>query len=449
MSERARVVWTEGMFLRTQHFQQQDRWVENLVQSSVRNLRGNAWGVSELELDTGLLSQGKIALRRCTGIMPDGSPFAIPDEAPQPQPLEVQPGVTQTLVHLVLPVHLAGSAEIDPLGRQATGARYAAREVELRDSLAYADGTAPVHVAEMHFRLLPDTVQRDAYGAIAVARIMAMQADGTLLLDPEFAPPCLQFKVSTWLASFVDEVQGKLTRIVEERAALIAGKRPQVAADFADLLILQLCNRYLAVTRHLAQQRSAHPEDLYSTLLEFLAEASTFRRDGTPMAPDIEPYRHAQPWVAFAPLMVEVRRMLLELAGIGHKAIQIPLRRFPNGLLAAEVQDRGLFTQAAFFIAVQGPAAPEQIRQRLPRQIKIGPAEEIERIIRSAVPGVPIFPLPTVPREIPIRRNMIYFEFDRQNEYWRRLPQSAGLAIHVTGDLHDGMEMECWAVRNA
>ena len=40
-----------------------------------------------------------------------------------------------------------------------------------------------------------------------------------------------------------------------------------------------------------------------------------------------------------------------------------------------------------------------------------------------------------------------YFEFDRNNEFWRRLPQSAGLAIHVTGDLREGMDMECWAVR--
>ena len=31
MSWTNRVVWQEGMFLRTQHFQQQDRWTEQLA----------------------------------------------------------------------------------------------------------------------------------------------------------------------------------------------------------------------------------------------------------------------------------------------------------------------------------------------------------------------------------------------------------------------------------
>ena len=40
------------------------------------------------------------------------------------------------------------------------------------------------------------------------------------------------------------------------------------------------------------------------------------------------------------------------------------------------------------------------------------------------------------------------FELERHNEFWRRLPQSAGLGIHVMGELREGMEMECWALRS-
>jgi type VI secretion system protein ImpJ len=448
MSQRAKVVWSEGMFLRTQHFQQQDRWVEGLLRGSIGNLRGNAWGVSELQLESGLLAQGKIALRRCSGILPDGTPFAIPDEAPHPDPLPIPAGAPQTVVYLALPVQLAGAIEIDPVGKPSTGARYTAREVELRDSLAHAESAAPVHIAEMQFRLMAGTAERKAYVDIAIARVSAVQADGSLVLDPEFAPPCLQFGTSAWLVSFLDEVQGKLASIATERAAFVAGKRPQGAGDLADFLILQLCNRYLAGARHLAQLRTAHPEDLYRWLLELLAEASSFQTAGTLVAPEIEPYRHGEAWLAFRPLMTEVRRILVDLARPDRKAIQIPLRLFASGVRGAEVQDRGLFAHAAFFIAVQAPVSPDQIRQRLPGQIKIGPAEELQAIVRSAVPGIPIAHVPTIPREIPVRRDMVYFELDRHNDYWRRLPQSAGLAIHVTGDLSDGLNMECWAIRS-
>jgi type VI secretion system protein ImpJ len=96
---------------------------------------------------------------------------------------------------------------------------------------------------------------------------------------------------------------------------------------------------------------------------------------------------------------------------------------------------------------VQAPAAPEAIRQRLPGQTTIGPAEDLPGMVRSAVPGIALRHVPTLPREIPMRRQMVYFELDRNSELWRRLQTSAGLAIHVTGELRDGMEMECWAVR--
>jgi type VI secretion system protein ImpJ len=296
--------------------------------------------------------------------------------------------------------------------------------------------------------LLPQTAQRDAYVDLAIARVTAVQADGSIILDSEFAPPCLRFGASPWFVSFLEEVQGKLASIAEERAAFVAGKRIHAAADVGDLLILQLCNRYLAGARHLSQLRSAHPEELYRWLLELLAEASTYRTTGETVAPEIEAYRHSEPWIAFRKLMPEVQRILMDLARPERKAIKIPLRVFPNGVRGAEVQEKALFTQATFLIAVQAPVPPEQIRLRLPGQIKIGPAEHLDSIVRSAVPGIPIIHEATVPREIPLRRDFVYFRLDRNNDYWRRLLTSAGLAIHVTGDLGEGMEMECWAIRN-
>lgn len=447
MSSASRVVWSEGMFLRTQHLQQQDRWVDALIHSATQRARQYAWGFQEIELDHGLLAQSKIAIRRASGIMPDGTAFALPDDCPNPDPIEVAATAGQTVIYLALPAQIAGSAEMDLPEKQSTGARYLTHEVDIRDSLAHTDGIAPIHVAKLRFQLLSGSVSRDAYTYLAVARISAVMTDGALLLDNEFPVPCLTFGVSPYLTGIVDELAGKLESIARERAAFVTGRRPQGAGDLADFMALQLCNRYLAGSRHLAAQRTGHPEDLYRWLLEFLGEASSFQTDD-PVAPEIEPYRHAEPWIAFRPLLTEVRRVLLELARPDRKAIPIPLRLFPSGARAAEVQDRSLFADAIFYLAVQGLAAPEVIRQRLPGQITVSPAENLEALVRAAVPGIPIRHVPTVPREIPARRQMIYFDLDRNNEFWLRLPQSAGLAININGDLREGMEMECWAVRN-
>jgi type VI secretion system protein ImpJ len=448
MSERARVVWSEGMFLRTQHFQQQDRWVEGLVRGTLQGIRGHGWGVRALELDTGLLAQGKIGLRRCEGILPDGTLFAIPETTPHPEPLPLAAGTADTLVHLELPVVQAGAVEIDPQGRAASGARFAAREIEVRDSIAGAEGLATVEVGEPRFRLAArGEADRSAWAGLAIARVVGAEADGGLVLDPGFVPPCLAVAASPVVTGFLEELAGKLASIADERAAYVAGKRLQGAGDIADFLILMLCNRAEPMARHLAEQKTVHPEDLHGWLLGLLGEASSFA--GAELRPALlPPYRHDRPDLAFRPLFQELRRLLVELARPDRKAIRIPLKVYASGVRAAEVQDRALFATATFVIACSAPASPEAIRQRLPGQIKIGPAEDLQSIVRAAVPGIPIRHLPTVPREIPLHRGMTYFELDRDNDYWRKLATSAGLAFHVTGDLREGMEMECWAIRD-
>ena len=95
-----KVVWQEGMFLRAQHFQQQDRYMEALVQARAAPLRPHPWGVTELALDRDLLAAGKFALSSIAGVMEDGTPFAIPGSADQPQPLDLPEGTRNQVVYL-------------------------------------------------------------------------------------------------------------------------------------------------------------------------------------------------------------------------------------------------------------------------------------------------------------------------------------------------------------
>ena len=50
-----RVVWSEGLFLRPQHFQQQERYLERHVEIRSTALRAHGWGFTELEFERDLL----------------------------------------------------------------------------------------------------------------------------------------------------------------------------------------------------------------------------------------------------------------------------------------------------------------------------------------------------------------------------------------------------------
>ena len=67
MSEYSRVVWSEGMFLRPQHFQQHDRHIEKWVQGRCLGLRSFDWGFRSLRFDHGQLAIGRIALLEAIG----------------------------------------------------------------------------------------------------------------------------------------------------------------------------------------------------------------------------------------------------------------------------------------------------------------------------------------------------------------------------------------------
>ena len=65
-----KVVWSEGLFLQPQHFQQQERYLESYIHNTLPQQRFT-WGFTELTLDTAELESGKLALRSAAGVFPD------------------------------------------------------------------------------------------------------------------------------------------------------------------------------------------------------------------------------------------------------------------------------------------------------------------------------------------------------------------------------------------
>jgi len=48
---RSKVLWSEGLFLRPQHLQQQERWFERLVTQRANGVQAFDWGFTALSID--------------------------------------------------------------------------------------------------------------------------------------------------------------------------------------------------------------------------------------------------------------------------------------------------------------------------------------------------------------------------------------------------------------
>src|SRR5262245_31548208 len=139
MSSDNRVVWSEGMFLRPQHFQQQARYFERIIHQRVESVRAFAWGVVECTLDRGALAIGKFAVSSALGVPDGGTRFAIPHDTDAPPPIDVPHTTRNQRVLLTLPLRRAGMPDTVLRERDDVAARYAARDYEAPDAIVGSD----------------------------------------------------------------------------------------------------------------------------------------------------------------------------------------------------------------------------------------------------------------------------------------------------------------------
>lgn len=438
-----RVVWSEGMFLQPQHFQQQARHVEHLVESRVRAVAGCGWGFSALAIDASQLASGKLALAAARGVLPDGTPFDLPGHDAAPEALDIGPQARDAPVLLALPLARPGLAEASLHGDAAGGlARYAVADYEAADATDAAR-SAPIQVGRARLRLLPASEPSDAYSCLAVARVVERRPDGQVVLDRGFIAPALSVRDQPALAAWTRELCGLLHQRGQMLAARLAQPGPGGVAEIANFLWLQTVNRFEPVFGHLAQAPQLHPERLYAACLMLAGDLATFTRE--PRRPAaFAPYRHDDLQATFAPLVADLRRSLSMEPDTS--AVAIALQERKSGLRVAVVPDRELLRTAGFVLAVGAQMPPEALRARFAAQSKLGPVERIRDLVDLQLPGIGLHALPVAPRQIPFHAGFHYYELDRSGELWAQLDRSGGLAVHVAGDF-PGLALELWAIR--
>ena len=220
-----KVIWSEGMFIRAQHFQQDARYVERLVRNRTRGLRPYAWGLTELRLNRELLSIGRFGVERASGVFADGTPFSIPDDALELPPLQLNENIRNTIVYLTLPISQPGGRETAELSAE-TLTRYASTEIEISDANSSDISAAPIVVGKLRLRYALESSDRSGLVSIGLARIIEVRADNSVVLDESYVPPVLDSQVSSLLSGFMTEIVGLLNHRGEAIASRLAGSAP-------------------------------------------------------------------------------------------------------------------------------------------------------------------------------------------------------------------------------
>ena len=444
-----KVVWSEGLFLRPQLFQQQERYLEYYAHKRASTITPFFWGFTQYEIDNEALAYGKLVLRICKGVLPDGTPFDIPGHAEPAEPLTITTDHLGKIIWLAVPLRLDNSDEtiFDEYDRSSL-ARFCAYDADLHDTNAIRQGAKQVQLGRLRLRLMSESEMTESWIGLPLMRIKALQPDGSVLLHADdFIPPVTSYSASSLLTEWLTHLNG----LVKIRAEMLAKRlgnsdgKASASAEIVDYLLLQIFNKYEPLLDHLRQIPELPPVTLYQELAKFAGELSTFIRVDTRRPKAAPGYNHTELFGSIRPLVEDLNYLLNQI--LVRAGQMLPLYNKGQGIWAASLMPEELRSFSSLVLVVSAQMAADILAQQFLAQTKISSPQQLHELVRSHLPGLVLQNLPVPPRQIPYRAGYVYLELTRSGPFWERILQTGALALHVAGDMPD-LKIELWGIRH-
>lgn len=428
MSVGSKVLWSEGLTLGPQHFQRQDLYHETRLHRMAAALNPHFWGVRSLQWSLDGLGHSRLSADAMAMVFPDGEIYEAPgaDLLPGPVDLSRLPAEVQTFTFY------AALAVVKPHGGNADqDGRYVLCESETLD--LFSDAVAiDVPFLKKQVRLLSHLEPRDPHASLPVVRIRR-EPQGGFEIDPTFIPPSVAFGAAPTLRRMLEGLTSALTTKIESLQSMHRKASADVyevsTGDISSWWMLNIVSTANALLLHCARSPGHHPETLYEKLLSLAGGLMTFS-DRYKMA-DLPAYRHEALGDVFAKLDAVIRDLVDTV--IAAKYFLIPLvadksrRAFYRGIL-----DPAKVTQETHLcLAVNADLPALELVAAVPVRLKLGSPDDLEKIVGSALPGVPLTHMPQVPAAVPVRPNTYYFSLSTKGTLYQNALKAGAIAVYA------------------
>lgn len=448
MIQSPKILWGEGLFLRPQHFQQQDAYHEWRLAQMSRLLHPYAWGVRHVKIDPDALQTGLLRLLELQVVLPDGELFNAPGEDELPPAVALssiaQDGAGEAVFHLALaPVRASGTNMASTQQEADTAVRYFRSPVQAADGFTDAVA-AELVVLRKSARILHDSEPRAHLVSLPLLRLRKTSTGG-MEVDGRFMPPSLSIQSSPslflYLRRLLDVLQAKVDALYgmhREPSKNIIEFR---SGDVASFWLLHTASSAFAGLSHLSRHASLHPERLFEKLLELAGALMTFSKTFT--LADLPTYDHINPGPGFTRLDQIVRELLETVISTRYFAIALNETQpsFHQGRLDAEQ----INPQTQLYLGVSATMPPVELVEVVPQRFKIGAPDDVEKLVLSSMPGVRLVHAPQVPAAVPVRPGSYYFTLEPRGSLYERMLQAQALTVYAPSGLPD-LRLELVAV---
>ena len=105
-----------------------------------------------------------------------------------------------------------------------------------------------------------------------------------------------------------------------------------------------------------------------------------------------------------------------------------------------------LLVASRIVVRIGSELSEDALRKIFVNQATVGSASEFEGLWKSRLPGIPLKPLHSQPREIPYDGDRLCLELDQKSEHWASLLEAPGFVIGVSGVLPSEPQVDCYSV---
>ncbi|EIM97291.1 type VI secretion protein [Paraburkholderia hospita] len=439
-------LWAQGIFMTPQHFQQQTMWDRFADERVARIASPDPWGVNRVAFDTHALSINRLQLASLTVRLQDGTyvDSETSDRLPPARDLAEVPAQLDAATVLVgLPlIDAQGSNCIEDGERPARPRRFLREYLQVAD--INGDGKEEISVERHALALLFDFEQSGDYVTCPIGRVVR-NAQGRFEFDTSFVPPCLTLSAN-------EQLLGRMNRISEillAKSASLAVRRRERSDQIADYAVadvslfwlLHSVNTTWPDLARLCQAPDQHPERLYAVLARLAGSLLTFSTSESLQA--IPAYDHRAPEPVFAELESLIRTLLDTV--IPSRVVPVVLERIKPTVWVGRFNDERLVEGADYYLSVQAGLPAHQLLDQVPRLCKAGAPDEVEQIVNSALPGIPLRTMSRLPAAIPVRIENQYFALDGSHPAFARMLAARACQFYIPASIPD-VSLELYAV---
>ncbi|MHA4866917.1 type VI secretion system baseplate subunit TssK [Duganella sp. PWIR1] len=437
MSIPSKVLWGEGLFLRPQHFQQQDRYHEARLHHTARALHPYLWGVREITWDLDALKAGKLRLESLSLIFRDGEIVDAPASAPLPPAVDlarIPVSVTEVTWYAALP-SLAPNGGNAVAEQQHAGPRYSHANREMADLYTQAVG-AEVGFLRSAVRLMSDMEPLGAFECVPVMRLRRVVTGG-FEPDPAFIPPGLSIAGTPALKALLDRLLDALQAKVQSLQGHMREPSRNViefrSGDVSSFWLLHTVSTSAAALMHYVRNPQLHPERLFETLLALAGALMTYSKQYALI--DLPGYQHDDPAPCFAALDNIVRDLLDTV--ISTKYFAIALTEEKPSYHLGKLDSGKIDQRTTLYLAVSAALPALELVDVVPLRVKVGAPDDVEKCVLSAMPGVKLTHAPQVPAAIPVQPDTYYFALEGKGMLYEQMLKAQSISIYVPAGIRD------------